>query len=199
MSRTISRRSSLAFLLTLLAATPATALTIAPSAQADEPGRVCMFQAPTGAEIGGHYAGHVGWAYRWDNGSGRWDFGATENEREAWNLNGTWDEVRDTFRHRRNPNNAPGPYYTRYRCINTRGHDQHAAFVKRERLDHTKYVLQGAPWNDGTNNCLTRAVEIFKAYDNSGGLNHLNSGKNLIWPNKYFADALDGFERARFL
>ncbi|MEV6675082.1 hypothetical protein [Streptomyces sp. NPDC051162] len=195
--RTISWRSPLALLVTFLAATSATALATSPPAQADTPGRVCMFQAPTGAEFDGHHAGHVGWAYRWDNGSGRWDFGATENAREVWNLNGTWDEVLSTFRHRSNPNHTPGLYYTRYRCINTRGHDQHAAFVKRDQLDHTKYVIQGAPWGDATNNCLTRAVEIFKAYDNSGDLNRLNSGKTLIWPNKYFADNLDGFERAQ--
>jgi hypothetical protein len=160
-------------------------------------GMVCMFQAPTGAHLIGLNAGHVAWAYRWANAAGgRWDFGATEHGGVVWNRNGTWDEMLGVFRSRTRPDGDPGPYYTRYRCAHTGGADQAAARRKRAELDHLPYSLL----ND---NCLTRSIEIFKAYDSSGGLNILSTGKADNWqlatPNDYFAEDLTGFGPARSL
>jgi hypothetical protein len=164
---------------------------------ARDAGMVCMFQAPTGGGLIGHYVGHVAWAYRWDDAaSGRWDFGATEHGGVVWNRNGTWDEMLSMFRTRPRSDGTPGLYYTRYRCAHTGGADQAAADRKRAQLDRQPYSLL----ND---NCLTRSIEIFKAYDSSGGLNLLSTGKADDWqlatPNDYFAEDLMGFAPARNL
>jgi len=144
-------------------------------------GEICMFQAPTGAERLGHHWGHVGWAYRWANGN-KWDFGATERAGDVWNANGTFSQMLDRFRI---PRSATGhQYYRYYKCGYTTLALQSAAFRMRAQLDTEDYHVR-------YNNCLTRSLMIFKAYDDNGELDDLGDGSDTS-PNWFF-DTMQGF------
>lgn len=163
----------------------ATGVAFAPSATADTPstsaalGRVCMFDAPNGAL----HAGHVGWAFRWSDGSDTWDYGATL-EHGNWEKHGSQQQMLHDFA---TANESGG--YRSYRCTNTAADDQSAA-------ESTVAAGFARPYNLIDDNCLTRSIQIFKAYDGSGGLNGLAGGK-LVFPNAYFNYDLTGWDAAK--
>lgn len=146
---------------------------------ADAPGRVCMFLAPE--HVFG--LGHVGWAYRETDGA-TWEFGATSGADSSWHKSGPFTEVLTGFR---NGGDSSGPYRT-YRCKDTVGHDDVRAAAKVDQLEAEQYDIF-------TNNCLTRSLEVFQAYDDSGGLAALGAGR-LTAPRWYFDNDLAGFETA---
>ncbi|NUR59267.1 MAG: hypothetical protein HOV87_11440 [Catenulispora sp.] len=137
-------------------------------------GRVCMVDAPDGA-LG---FGHVAWSYRDADGSG-WDYGATLQSHN-WRRHGSEQQMLHDFA----TMDESGGYRT-YRCTDTAADDQRAADAK---------VVAGfaRPYSLATDNCLTRAIEIFKAYDRSGGLNGLEPGR-FTFPNAYFNYELTGW------
>ncbi|GAA1975084.1 hypothetical protein [Catenulispora subtropica] len=140
-------------------------------------GRVCLFDAPDGA-LG---LGHVGWAYRSADGDdgGDWDYGATLQSRN-WHKHGSEQQMLHEFA---TLDESGG--YRSYRCKDTAGDDTRAA-------DTTMKAGFARPYDLATDNCLTRSIEIFKAYDSSGGLNGLADGK-FTFPNAYFNYALPGW------
>ena len=79
--------------------------------------------------------------------------------------------------------------YKSYRCKDTAADDQGAA-------EAAATAGFARPYNLVNDNCLTRSVQIFKAYDGSGGLNSLPDGK-LVFPNAYFKYDLDGWDAAK--
>jgi hypothetical protein len=143
------------------------------------PGTVCMFNAPSGAEIGPLHAGHVGWAFREGNTT-TWEYGATENASTNWRGRGDQNAMFNAFRQRQG--NAT-PYYTKWRCHASPYSSVGAASTKVDQLNKQTYNLL----ND---NCLTRSIEIFKAYDGST-FGHMEQGGGAS-PNRYF-DSLDGY------
>lgn len=181
---------------TAFASVVATGVAFAPSAAADTPltartahsthatattGRVCMFDAPKGAL----YLGHVAWAFRWSDGSDTWDYGATLQSKN-WQKHGSEQQMLHDFA----TLDESGGYQS-YRCKDTAADDQSAA----EAVVTAGFAR---PYNLADDNCLTRSVEIFKAYDGSGGLNGLADGK-LIFPNAYFTYDLPGWDAAKSL
>jgi hypothetical protein len=189
---------------TLFVPMPARA-SIPPVAPVNTPGRVCMFNAPSGAKIGPVTAGHVGWAFR---GSGNWwYFGATENtsgkpkvppggDTGSWSASGNFAQVAAGFR-----NSGPGHaahYYTQYRCRNWPTSNASKAWREIGVQAHNGYNLF-------KNNCLDKSIAIFRAY----GINNLPDGHFWVpvwpdfaapwFPNHYFNDMLPGFERAQNL
>jgi hypothetical protein len=142
-------------------------------------GRVCMFNATEGALT----AGHVGWAFRVGSAD-QWIYGATENASWNWQQQSNWAGVIATFEV---TNGAS--YYDHYRCENTGGSAVTAAKNKVNEV-------YGRPYNVAWDNCLTRSVEIFKAYDSS--LNNLPDAA-FIGPNWYYDNDLVGFEPRTYL
>jgi len=167
--------------LTALASAVAIGFTTTPTAMAlskltaTTTGRVCMFDAPNGA----FWLGHVAWAYRWSDGSGTWDYGATSESRN-WRKHGSEQQMLQDF-----TTSTEGGGYRGYRCKDTAAGDQNAASAAVTAGTARSYNLT-------EDNCLTRSVEIFKAYDGSGGLNGLPDGK-WIFPNAYFNYDLAGW------
>ncbi|CAM3762078.1 hypothetical protein KIPE111705_23760 [Kibdelosporangium persicum] len=158
------------------------ALTVAAvPAQALGPGVVCMFNAPTGAPVGPARMGHVGWAFRIGD-SQSWNFGATESASYNWRDSGDLNTMFDTFRGLRGKGITRG-YYTQWRCKDTPNSSVGAASNKVSQLYGQSY---DALWN----NCLTRSVAIFKAYDSS--VSNLPSG-GATGPNYYFDNLTYGF------
>ena|GEM_PF-1922669 len=170
----------------VVAAVSATAFT-APAASADHVkpqssnGRACLFDAP---RVPAHL-GHIGWAYRWSGHRDQWDYGATVGERRGWRKHGTFAQMVAAFRTSRD---AGG--YATYRCKDTASADQRDA-------NSVVNQINGRDYNLMVNNCLTKSVQIVKAYDHSGGLNAMPDGH---WtpPNRYYAQNLDkaGWDRA---
>ena len=163
---------------TIAAAAIGTAVAAAP-AQALGPGTVCMFNAPSGADVGVGKLGHVGWAFR-EGGTTNWLLGATESPTFNWRDHGDQNTMFNTFRGQRGHGIARH-YYAQWRCKDTPGSSVGAASAKVDQLYRQQY-------NGLFDNCLTRTVAIFKAYD--GSLNGLASGA-ATGPNFYF-DHLDG-------
>jgi hypothetical protein len=148
-------------------------------AQALGPGTVCMINAPSGADVGVGKLGHVGWAFL-EGGTSNWLFGATESPTFNWRDHGDVNTMFNTFRGLRGKGIAQH-YYTQWRCKSTGGSSVGAASTKVDQLYRQQY-------NALFDNCLTRTVAIFKAYDSS--LSGLASGA-ATGPNFYF-DHLDG-------
>lgn len=73
--------------------------------------------------------------------------------------------------------------YGTYRCVDTFAADQRDANAMVNRVNGRDYSLV-------VNNCLTKSIQIIKAYDESGGLNGLPTGKWTI-PNYYYTVTLD--------
>jgi len=173
--------------LVVLASTVTTGVAFASPATADSvrtgamSGRVCMFDAPKGALD----LGHVAWAFRGSDGSGTWDYGATLQDHN-WEKHGSEQQMLQDFA---TTDDSGG--YQSYRCKDTAADDQGAAEAA---------VTAGfaRPYNVIEDNCLTRSVQIFKAYDGSGGLNGLPDGK-LVFPNAYFNYNLSGWDDAKAL
>lgn len=175
----------LATLAATLAATVTAGIGFAPYASADTRaaastnGRVCMFDAPEGALS----LGHVAWAFRWSDGSGTWDYGATLDSHN-WEKHGSEQQMLQDFA---TIDDSGG--YKSYRCKDTAADDQGAA-------EAAATAGFARPYNLVNDNCLTRSVQIFKAYDGSGGLNSLPDGK-FVFPNAYFNYDLDGWDAAK--
>ena len=140
-----------------------------------------MFDAPDGAL----YFGHVAWAFRWSDGSGTWDYGATLESRN-WEKHGSEQQMLHDFA----TLNESGGYRT-YRCKDTATDDQSAA-------ESAMAAGFARPYNLIDDNCLIRSIQIFKAYDSSGGLNSLPDGK-LVFPNAYFHYDLTGWDEEKTL
>lgn len=171
--------------LTTLAATVAAAVALAPPATADTrstgttTGRVCMFDAPKGALS----LGHVAWAFRWSDGSDTWDYGATLADGN-WEKHGSEQQILHDF-----ATSTDSGGYQSYRCRDTAADDQNTA----ETTVTTGFARS---YNLIDDNCLTRSLEIFKAYDGSGGLNSLPSGK-FVFPNAYYNYDLSGWDASK--
>ncbi|MEY9925827.1 opacity protein-like surface antigen [Catenulispora sp. GP43] len=161
-----------------LAAPAASAQPVNPRSQPH--GRVCLFDAPREPAD----AGHIGWAYRWSADHGQWDYGATVGRQNGWRKHGSFAQMVSDFRKSRD-----GGGYTTYRCTDTLASDQRDANALVNRIN-------GKDYNLVVDNCLTKAIQILKAYDESGGLNALPVGKWTI-PNYYYAAMLDkaGWDR----
>ncbi|MEZ0106030.1 hypothetical protein ABH920_000011 [Catenulispora sp. EB89] len=183
----IRYRGTATVALAALTATVATGVAFAPSATADArsthatTGRVCMFDAPKGALS----LGHVGWAFRWSDGSDTWDYGATLAN-SNWEKHGTEQQMLHDFA---TANDSGG--YQSYRCKDTATDDQSIA-------ESTVTAGFARSYNLINDNCLTRSIEIFKAYDGSGGLNSLPDGK-FVFPNAYFNYDLSGWDASKSL
>jgi hypothetical protein len=153
------------------------------------PGRVCLFNAPTGVFAPGSFIGHMAWAFRIGS-TDTWEFGATEGndanifdtaltDNHSWSDMGSWDYVKSTFKSGVHYGKGPG-YYTRYRCK-----DEPDSLLPATSAEISKQWTNGffAPLND----CLTKSVAILQAY----GASLPNVGIDPR-PNAYF-DNLEGF------
>ncbi len=138
-------------------------------------GQVCLFDAPSGAEVLGVGLGHVGWGFL-SSGS-TWIFGATEGSGQVWQSSGSWDTMLNTFGSGTKFSRGPG-YYTAYRCANVASSNPTLAY---------NTALSGAarPYQALTDNCLTRAVQIFTAY----GAGSLPPASDTS-PNYYYSNRL---------
>lgn len=166
---------------TALAVPVASAASAASAQPAGHPhGRVCLFDAPREPAD----AGHIGWAYRWSGDRGQWDYGATVGRQHGWRKHGSFAKMLKDFR----ASHDAGGYAT-FRCTDTLAADQRDADVVVNRIN-------GKDYNLAVNNCLTKSIQIVKAYDESGGLNALPTGKWTI-PNQYYTATLDraGWDR----
>jgi hypothetical protein len=125
--------------------------------------------------------GHVGWAYRDDDGS-TWDFGSTLSAASSWHKAGAFPAVLAGFH---DAADSSGPYRA-YRCRDTAGHNAARAAAKAAEVGAQAYHILN-------NNCLTRSLAIFEAYDDTGGLASLGAGR-FTAPRWYFDNDLNGFE-----
>ncbi|WP_433179806.1 hypothetical protein [Actinoallomurus sp. CA-150999] len=142
-------------------------------------GRVCVFLAPQGAKGNGH----VGWAFQ-EPPKDHWFFGATEGQpgeeggpnskkinpgqnNGAWEDNGTWQKVLDTFRNVK-AGEHPGGYYKQYTCKNTTDSSVHAADLQGQANKGRGYYLWG-------NNCMNHSYDVLKSY--GAGLTDPNNPK----------------------
>ena len=146
-------------------------------AQALGPGEVCMFNAPSGADG----LGHVGWAYL-IGGTSNWIYGATEEPNQSWHETGSFADMLSAFSDAGNYHAAG--YYQYYRCETSPNSSVGAA-------DNQVAEGEASGYNVIDNNCLTKAVAIFKAYD-SGTFGSLYNGDS-VGPNWYFDNALGNF------
>jgi hypothetical protein len=162
---------------------------IAGPAMALGPGRVCMFFAPSGA----NWLGHVGWAFE-EGKKDNWIYGATENPdgnnhgpnpdkatTGSWSYSAPWWRVLSDFRANKDFHGAG--YYQYYRCTNTGGSSVGAAI---RMADATQYD----GFDGVANNCLTKAVRIYRAYDGDPRILYLPDGS---WtsPATYFWTGLN--------
>lgn len=126
-------------------------------------GNACLINAPSA--VLGTLVGHEGWAFR--NGSGdSWTMGATEGNgfspvvgnrsvTHGWMKTGTWAQVLSTFG-QGGPYQKPG-YYLSIRCISVGNINQPLATNRANLMLDNGYEV-------GTNNCLTKAVDILWNY-----------------------------------
>lgn len=138
-------------------------------------GRVCMFNATEGALT----AGHVGWAIQ-VGGADDWIYGATEDASHNWQKESNWKAMLNAFR----VQGGKG-YYDTYRCKST-SHSSVTAVKNEVKAAYSR------PYNLYTDNCLTRAVEFFVAYDSD--LSSSFPLASYTGPNWYYDNDLGGFE-----
>ncbi|MGW7102486.1 Tat pathway signal protein [Streptomyces sp. NPDC054838] len=193
--KSMPKRTTLAV---LAAAALATALPVALPSQAEAApaGRVCFFLDEQGA----HGAGHVAWAVRDPKNAGRWVWGSTDNaegdtatlpghDNGSWSQSGTWKQLRGETAGKKAISLRS---YESYRCVNTAGGDLPAAQrTYRNMKDNGYQVLY--------NNCLTKAIAIFRKYSPALSGKHLPDGQKIA-PKYYFYRVLNdapGWEHAR--
>src|SRR5579862_9143768 len=150
---------------------------VARPAYALGPGEVCMFNAPSGTD----YLGHVGWAYL-VGGTSTWIYGATEEASESWHESGSFTDMLNAFRGAGTYHDAG--YYKYYRCEKSPNSSVGAA-------DQQVAKGEASGYNWDYDNCLTKSVAVFKAYD-SGTFGGLDDGVSVL-PNAYFENALTNF------
>ncbi|MFD7630143.1 Tat pathway signal protein [Streptomyces sp. NPDC059851] len=158
-------------------------------------GRVCLFRDAEGARG----AGHVAWAVRDPKNTRHWIWGATENAEGdsyteagkpngSWIAGGTWEALRKSLK----PDGGQKKgFYDAYRCANTSGGDLRAAQRTYENMKNNGYHVTH-------NNCLTKAVAIFRKYSPALSSAHLPDG-GATPPNRYFGAVLNdarGWEKA---
>ena len=172
----------------MVAAVAGITVVVAAPAQALGAGEVCMFNAPSGADVGGVNFGHVGWAFR-VGGSSTWEFGATESTTFNWRDSGSATDAQNTFRGLRGHSIA-AHYYTQWKCANSASSSVTAA-------SNEVNTLYSQGYNIANNNCLTRTIAIFKAYD-GGSFGGLYNG-DLEGPNNYFNNLPSNFNGPYYL
>ena len=136
------------------------------------PGKVCVFNAPTGAEFGPFEAGHVGWGYL-IGGTSQWIYGATENEAESpkidpghdigyWDRQGTFQQMLNAFYNPSVPtlNRIGVGYYKTYKCYSTTTSSVGPANTARHNVRCGGYL---GLWN----NSLDHTINIIEAYNSS--------------------------------
>lgn len=162
-------------------------------------GRVCVINAPTGAPIFGHHAGHVGWAYLVNRNTGEWEFGANEgpldlpldDHSKTWFATGTEQQMEAAFAGAwpgtgSDPKFDHGPGYYKYiRCESLGVNHAKAAFG-------TVVKQQGELYVPATSDCLSDVVNVIRIY--SGHTAGLPSDVAHPFPNSYFKNELPNFE-----
>lgn len=112
----------------------------------------------------------------------------------SWIKGGTWDDPRTVNLResiKRDGRHRKG-YYDAYRCINTAGGDLKAAQRTFNNMKNNGYQILH-------NNCLTKAISIFRKYSPALSSSHLPDGDSTP-PRNYFKTTLDnarGWEKAR--
>ena len=152
---------------TSLAAVGVTSFVAPGAAWALGPGKVCLYLAPSGSQVGPIELGHVGWEFQ-EPGRGYWA-GATETATEHWmtpSAVSSEDQIHALFKNAM-PGEHDAGYYTEYRCHSTSVSSVGAAIANAKASLSNGYFI---PVND----CLTKAVSIFQAYDS--GNNNLVPG-----------------------
>lgn len=149
-------------------------------AQALGAGDTCMFNAPSGADIGVGAMGHVGWSYL-VGGTSTWVYGATESPTYHWHTSGNWNSMLSAFRNAGYGHSAG--YYTQFKCTSTPTSAVGAA-------NNAVANGEGSGYNGLTNNCLTKSVAIFNAYYGFGLYGGAYEGPNwyfdhLAWSGPY--------------
>ncbi|MCG5117310.1 Tat pathway signal protein [Streptomyces albidoflavus] len=201
---TRKHRTVLTLLTAVLSAT-AVPMVAPGTAEAATGGRVCLFLDKEGAPFAGRTYGHVAWAIRDPKNTNHWIWGATENaegdsytapgkDNGSWIKGGTWDDPRTVNLResiKRDGRHRKG-YYDAYRCINTAGGDLKAAQRTFNNMKNNGYQILH-------NNCLTKAISIFRKYSPALSSSHLPDGDSTP-PRNYFKTTLDnarGWEKAR--
>lgn len=152
-------------------------------------GEVCLFNAPKGAQLFNSTwkFGHTDWGFLQDDGV-HWTFGGTEENSgwpvmlpgnptwtDSWHESGTQKQMLDKFRAGGETHKGSN-WYTQYRCAHTSTHNITLAMVAVHTAEYSGY-------NGLTDNCLTKAIYIFKAYSSDVWLYHPGSA---MGPNWYF-------------
>jgi hypothetical protein len=120
------------------------------------PGKVCLYLAPSGA-VG---QGHVGFEFQ-EPGRGYWA-GATETPSSSWlQFESSETTIHALFKNAMAGQHNAG-YYTEYRCHSTSVSSVGAAITQAKATFTNGYFIP-------TNDCETKAVSIFAAYDSSNG------------------------------
>jgi hypothetical protein len=173
-------------------------LIVARPAYALGAGEACIFNAPTGAQIGNQNLGHVGWGIR-VGPTNQWIYGATENPDGApyvdvgsfdggWHATGTAQQMLLDFTNAGYYHSAG--YYTQYKCMLWSSSAVTAAKNEISLIETTgipagargNVLYAVAGWN-----CMDHANAILTAY----GITGLPS-PSLLWaPNAWF-NALPG-------
>jgi hypothetical protein len=156
-----------------------------------------MTNAPTGAFT----IGHVGWAYLVNRDTGQWEYGANEGPNgfpgdpsKVWLAQTGWPEMIKLFTHAL-PGTGKHPdyyhkakYYVSYRCESTGLNDSSNALSTAEGQIGQDYSIP-------TNDCLSNAVDVLRAYGATLGASYINDPA----PNDYFNHKLTFFESAKKL
>lgn len=129
-------------------------------------GRVCIFNAPSGAKGWGH----VGWAFQVASTTS-WVYGAAEDASGArqippgdpksatsWDDTDDFTKVKDVFKTKQHGH--PANYYTQYRCKNVDAPNIQAAKNEVQTVLYSGYSIDA-------NNCLTKSIAVFEAYSPS--------------------------------
>lgn len=151
-------------------------------------GRVCMVDAPNGADILGQTGpyGHVGWAYLVDRNQGTWTFGANEGvsfiglPSLTWYKDAEWPELVRSFKAPDSKYSRIADYYKYTRCASGSLHNNSTAAATARSQDQQPYWI---PLND----CLSNAVDVLRAY----GVPSLPSYVITPQPNDYFNNGLN--------
>jgi hypothetical protein len=164
------------------------ALGLIPPAFALGKGKICLFNAPTGAsiEVLNHDIadfGHTGWGYL-VGGTSTWVFGATEEPNITWHTTGSWSQMLAAFAGASHGHAAN--YYLYYKCTDTDTSAVGAANKEVSKLEAETYDWYG-------NNCLTRSIAIFQAYDSAITYhNPAGTGPNWYFDNIGWLDSHGG-------
>ncbi|GLX41389.1 hypothetical protein Sros01_74620 [Streptomyces roseochromogenus] len=185
----------------LAALAAALLVTVAPAvlpatAEAATTGRVCLFLDEQGANPLDQSKGfgHTAWAIRDPKSPDHWIWGATEGFQNKFQINagyyngswiegGTWRQLRgeDPTSKKRKIDLIR---YDSYRCVNTASGDLGAA-------QRTFNNMKANGYNGLYNNCLTKALAIFRMYSPALSSAHMPDGYATA-PRYYFYSTLNG-------